>query len=554
MKKIALASCWLVAQSFAATLTIEAEKARIRTVGAPTRGGWNLFSNGQVGDFVSLPAGGKYRVVVRAAGSPARGAWPVMVLLLDGQAVGKATVARKDFADYRFSVQAEAGPHRLSVAFVNDAYTGREDRNLYLDAIIVEPPAGSPSPTLASQEEAAMEAQRREDQALAKAREAIERHRKGEATVVVLDPDGKPVEGASVALEQLSHDFLFGCNIYRFDRYGDQARNKAYKRRFSELFNYATVAFYWRWYEPERGKPLYDYTDKVVAWCQGHGIRMKGHPLLWAHRAGIPRWAGNKQPPPEVQKKRVQEIIRRYGGKIEFWEVVNEPSHLRSLKIDEPYRWAREADPNAYLIVNDYHVMADGYPPFFALLRGAIANGVPFEGIGIQAHEPRTMRFPLDQVQRILDHYATLGKDLHITEFTPTSAGQPITGSHIVGRWDEAAQADYATKFYTVCFGHPAVVAITWWDLCDDGSWLRGGGMLRADMSPKPVYLALRKLIHETWHTSAEGSSDARGRFAFRGFFGRYRITAEARGKRGTAEVHLARGRPAQFTVRLPAR
>ena len=83
-------------------------------------------------------------------------------------------------------------------------------------------------------------------------------------------------------------------------------------------------------------------------------------------------------------------------------------------------------------------------------------DGVPFDGIGIQAHEPRTERFPLDRVRAVLDHYATLGKDLHITEFTPTSAGAPMTARR-VGVWDEAAQADYAVKFYRVAFAHPSV-------------------------------------------------------------------------------------------------
>jgi hypothetical protein len=161
---------------------------------------------------------------------------------------------------------------------------------------------------------------------------------------------------------------------------------------------------------------------------------------------------------------------------------------------------------------------------FYELLATAKQNGVPFDGIGIQAHEPRTMRFPLDRVQRILDRYATLGKELHITEFTPTSAGDRITGSHLRGVWDEAAQAEYAEKFYRVCFAHPAVRAITWWDFSDKNSWRKGGGMLRADMSPKPVHDALKRVIHQEWKTNLTGATDAAGNFAFRGYRGTYRL------------------------------
>ena len=203
---------------------------------------------------------------------------------------------------------------------------------------------------LAAPKEVAMAAQAREDAVLKAAREEIDQHRKSDATVRVVDAAGKPAAGASVTVEQTRHEFLFGCNIYRFDRYKTPQRNDAYKRRFRELFNYATVGFYWRWYEPQKGKPLYAYTDTVVAWCRKHKIRMKGHPLLWDHQAGRPTWAGNRQPPAEVQRSRVTEILQRFGGKIDLWEVVNEPSHCRGVKIDEPYRWARAADPKAYLL------------------------------------------------------------------------------------------------------------------------------------------------------------------------------------------------------------
>ncbi len=318
------------------------------------------------------------------------------------------------------------------------------------------------------------------------------------------------------------------------------------------MFNYATVGFYWRGYEQQRGKPNYQYTDKVVEWCGQRGIRMKGHPLLWGTESGIPTWSQG-QPSPEIQRQRVEDILKRYGGKIEFWEVVNEPSHLATPKIDDPYRWARQADPRAYLIVNDYYVLADGRPGFFRLLSEAKENGVPFDGIGIQAHEPRTMRFPLDRVQETLDHYATLGKELHITEFTPTSGGQKIAGSHREGVWDEAAQADYAVKFYRVCFAQPAMRAVTWWDLSDQGSWLKGGGMLRADMSPKPVYEQLKRLIHEEWNTRLTATTDAAGRFSFRGFWGKYQLVLETPGGKVERSAHLRQDDPKEIVITLAA-
>jgi len=556
MNRLTALSAMFIAAVFGATplaaeVVIRAEKAAIRTEGGPAAaGGWNLWSNGRVGQPIRVMAAGTYRVVLRAWGSPAAGVWPEMALMVDGRAVTTVSVGQAEAKDCSFEVDLAPGVHEIAAAFLNDAVVGREDRNLYLDRITIVSPQGAPDPTLPDARELAEAAEARERQVVAATQAGIEKHRKAGAKIRVVNAAGLPVAGAKIHVEQTGHDFLFGSNIYMFDRYKTEAQNAAYKRRFQELFNYATVGFYWRWYERERGKPNYQYTDKVVAWCREHGIHMKGHPLLWGDEAGIPVWSQG-QPAAEVQRQRVEEIMHRYRGKIEFWEVVNEPSHLPHLKIGDPYRWARHADPRAYLIVNDYHVLADGCPGFFRLLSQAIRKGVPFDGIGIQAHEPRTMRFPLERVQEILDQYAALGKELHITEFTPASSGQKMTGSHRQGVWDEAAQADYAAKFYRVCFAHPAMRAITWWDLCDQGSWLRGGGMLRADMTPKPVYEQLKRLIHEEWRTKVSGTTDAEGQFSFRGFRGTYRLAIEGPGRRVERDFQLTKAGPSELRIVL---
>jgi GH35 family endo-1,4-beta-xylanase len=528
---IFLSAFLLPAFGYAGTaLTIQAEKAQINTVGAFADLAWNLWSNGEWGDFLSFAKPGTYRVRVLCYGSPANGVWPEMAFCVNGRTCETVTVATNKATEHTFEFDAETKDYRITVSFLNDAMTKTEDRNLYVVSLSIQPLGNAPTP-IRTTEQAwrarwGKEEMQRERDILAKAAKTIEQDRKIDATVRVVNEQGRLVAGVRLAVKLIRHDFLFGGNIFMFDRFGTSQQNELYKRRFRELFNYATTGFYWRSYERERGKPAYAYTDKVVTWCAQNHISLKGHPLLWACESGTPPWSKG-QPQADVRKKRVTNIMTRYAGKIDFWEVVNEPSHLPGLTIDEPYRWAREVNPNAALIVNDYDAMANGCPPFFALLQNALGRGVPFDGIGIQAHEPRTMRFPLDQVWNVLDQYAAVGKPLHITEFTPTSGGQEITGSHITGRWDEAAQAEYAVKFYTVCFAHPAVMAITWWDLCDVGSWLEGGGLLRKDLSPKPAYAALKQLIHEQWVTRSEGQTDKDGNFSFRGFRGQYmaRIT-----------------------------
>jgi len=536
-------------------LTIEAPQAQIKTVGREQDGVWNLYSTGEVGEYLDFAAAGKYTVTVTAHGSPAGGVWPRMALRLNGAVVHTLRVVGAKPRAYTFVVTCAKGPAKVVVSFDNDAVIGREDRNLYLARIEITPPEGAAEPRRVPKDRALARerglAAKAERDTLAQADADIEKHRKCDAAVRVLDTAGKPVSGAAVTLEHIRHDFLFGCNIYMFDRFRTAAENAEYKRRFRELFNAATTGFYWASYEPVRGKPKYAYTDAVVAWARRHHIRLKGHPLLWDHRAGKPAWAGRKQPPPDVQKQRVVDVMQRYSGKIAFWEVVNEPAHLPRLTIDAPYRWARQVDPKAYLILNDYYVMANGYPPFFTLLKKAIADGVPFDGIGIQAHEPRTMRFPLDRCKRILDHYATLGKELHITEFTPTSGGAKITGSHVGGVWDEDAQADYAQKFFRLCFAHKDVVALTWWDLCERGAWLKGGGLLRKDLEPKKVYTVLKKLIHDQWSTNRTGRTDAAGRLTFRGFCGTYTLAVTAGGKTARSEFHLGKKGPSTITITL---
>ena len=232
--------------------------------------------------------------------------------------------------------------------------------------------------------------------------------------------------------------------------------------------------------------------------------------------------------------------------------MVNEPSHLAEPKIDQPYRWARQADPRAYLIVNDYYVLADGGPGFFKLLTAAKRSGVPFDGIGIQAHEPRTMRFPLDRVQEILDQYATLGKELahhgvhaHVGRaedhrFAPRGrlgrGGPGRLRREVLPRL--LCPSGHAGD-YLVGLERPGLVAARRRNVA--GRHVAQAG-LRAAQAADPRGM----------EDPASGTTDADGRFAFRGFYGDYRVVLERPEGKMERKIHVRRDKRQELLITLP--
>jgi len=399
-----------------------------------------------------------------------------------------------------------------------------------------------------------------EEQILAGADERIEKRRKADATVRVVDAAGKPLPGVRVKVEQLSHEFLFGCNAFPVLGYEDPRMEGTYQREFTALLNYATLGFYWGAYEAEEGKPNAADLRRQAEWCRDHGIATKGHPLVW-HEV-YPEWGPSD--PDETRERlrtRVAEIVSGFAGLIGRWDVVNEATVSANVDngvghwakrdgaaamVGESLRWARAANPNAILLYNDFNVG----PDFEKLVTDLIAADAPFDAIGIQSHM-HGGEWPITKVWETCETYARFGKPLHFTETTV------LSGEHGWERtpWPttpegEAFQADYVEKLYTVLFSHPAVEAITWWDFMD-GAWQGApAGLVHADLTPKPVYERLMKLVKGKWWTNLETQTDEAGVARFRGFLGHYRVTVSTPTGDIVREIDVGRGADNALTVR----
>ena len=399
-----------------------------------------------------------------------------------------------------------------------------------------------------------------EAEIMAGAKDRIEQYRKADAQVRVADSAGSPVAGARVHVEQVRHAFLFGCNAFPLLSYEDPRLEETYEREFSALLNYATLGFYWGAYEHEPGRTMASYLLRQARWCKEHDIATKGHPLVW-HDV-YPNWGPSD--PEETRAKlraRVTDIVSDFAGLIDRWDVVNEATVSAGFDngvghwakrdgaaaiVAEALGWARAANPRATLLYNDYNVG----PDFEKLVEDLLAAKQPLDAIGIQSHMHRG-EWPLTRAWEVCEQYARFGKPLHFTETTVLSGErgwehQPPWPSTPEG---EARQAEYVASFYALLFSHPAVEAITWWDLMDGGWQGAPAGLVRADLSPKPVYERLMKLIKGEWWTRQDLTTDSEGKAAFRGFLGRYRITVTTDSRKVTQEMDLARGADNAATV-----
>lgn len=513
-------------------LTIRARDCEI----APMFSGGNLSNEGQVAACVELAQAGTYTVTIKAYGNQIEGEWTKMAICINGLPTDRVTVDSGIFKPYTFTLDLSADVHAIGAYFLNKSSGFLKTRGLYLDTITITPPPGAPEPVLSTLAAWENDGPAREKHVLDQTAAKIDQIRKSQTTLVVTGPDGKPLADTEVTVELARHDFLFGCNFMSYQGLPTKELNAAYEQYFADLFNFATLPFYWHLYEVEKGKPDFPKTDAMVAWCEERGIATKGHPLLWENKYGIPPWANGKQPAPEIQKAHIDALMGRYKGRVQFWEVVNEPVNQPGLPLLEPHQWARAADPAAKLVVNEYGILYIGHYKFHEVLQQAIVDNVPYDVIGFQAHAPTTEAFPHDRTWRVLDMYAPLKKDLHITEFCPGSNGTAATGATWRGKWNEASVAQYAEEFYRTCFAHPAVQAITWWDFSDaPGMFVANSGLLSIDMKPKPAYHALKKLIKEEWHTKVTAKTNAEGKLALDGFQGNYTLTTG----NGRATFHL---------------
>ena len=382
-----------------------------------------------------------------------------------------------------------------------------------------------------------------------------------------------------VKVELVKHDFLFGCNAFLIDgfRNEDGSVNQAdadkYGETFKKLFNYATLAFYWPEFEPTEGKMRFSKDSEYMYrrpaaetsldFCKKYDLTPKGHCLVWHINDfwGQPKWAIAPKDPEYIKDltfKRIKAIADYCGGKIKYWDVVNEAGsycNADAIQFDDylyaSFKEAARVFPGNSVFINNETDRAwtqankDGITGrFYATNEYLIAKGAKLDVIGIQYHvfdEKRWENILAGNIEtpnfflNALDIFAKEKRPIHITEITiPSMGGEP-----------EENQAFWVECLYKLWFSHPSVEAITWWNLVDgtaasgEDKWK--GGLVNRDFSPKKAFLVLDRLINKQWRTKAEFAGEHTS-VNFRGFYGTYLVTYTVDGITKTEKIRLSKG------------
>ncbi len=177
-------------------------------------------------------------------------------------------------------------------------------------------------------------------------------------------------------------------------------------------FNLITPGQEFKWGKLHPGPDIFNFvdTDYMVQFAEQHGMLIHATNLAW--NAANPKWMATtltKDNAARYLTDHITTVAKRYAGRIDSWDVVNEPIHFRSGRpdglrtgtwfdllgvnyIDLAFHTTASADPKALRVLNVYEVEQDSPQSSFTraatitLVKQLLARGVPIQAVGLESH------------------------------------------------------------------------------------------------------------------------------------------------------------------------
>lgn len=264
----------------------------------------------------------------------------------------------------------------------------------------------------------------------------------------------------------------------------------------------------WERVHPEPNKYNFKSADRFVNLGEHNNMFMVGHTLVWHNQT--PDWVFENPEGRPLSKEKllkrmrdhINQIMKRYKGRIHGWDVVNEALNedgsyrqspwykiLGKTYIDEAFQAARKADPDAELYYNDYNL----WKPYkrkgtVRLINRLQSNGIDVDGIGMQGHW-NLSHPPIEQIEESILAFHKTGVNVMITELdvdvlpnqgsltaeVKKSEGQQTHLDPYQNNLPDSTQTQLANRYkqiFKILQKHSDKISrVTFWGVNDRQSW-----------------------------------------------------------------------------------
>ncbi len=271
-----------------------------------------------------------------------------------------------------------------------------------------------------------------------------------------------------------------------------------YEKLLTEEFDSITTENALKMVSTQTSRGSFDFTqaDRIVSFAQKHDKELIGHTLIFGESdwsLGYLRQLAKGCTNPltrrssaaamrSIMRVQIETSMKRYPY-IRKWHVINEVfkdnGHYNGEDKGDKNPWypclgpsypiealaiARQTDPSARLIVNEYNAEGEGKRRD-ALVRFTKDNGHLFDGIGIQAHLRYDDIKKASQLPQTMKTYAGLGRSVDITELDIVVPENPTDA-------ELKSQRRINKMVVKACALEPACVNFSYWGVNDRLSWL----------------------------------------------------------------------------------
>ena len=287
----------------------------------------------------------------------------------------------------------------------------------------------------------------------------------------------------------------------------------------------------WGRLRPDPKTFAFSDADWMVNFAQQNGMLFHGHNLCW--NTGNPKWFDsvlNKSNARQFLVDHITTVMKRYAGKVDSWDVVNEPLALWNGRPDGLYKgpWldllgpeyidiafdaAAKADPKALLVLNLHHI-EQGIPDnektrqlSLVLLKQLKQRGVPVQAIGVESHLSATAPLDPGALDRYFKQVRDMGLQILFTEIDIDDTGVP--GS--TAQRDQVV-ADYYFRYLSTAIPASGTSRVIFWTATDKNNWMEyvrtpqfqradgakhRPGLLDESLQPKLAFSAAAKALQQ---------------------------------------------------------